>query len=62
MDQRIAKVSAGSTSSACVSEDGDLFMWGSGVFGRYDLPCKVLTITNQVVEVAIGDAISVAVD
>lgn len=62
MDNRIAKISAGSTSSAGVSEDGDLYLWGSGAFGLYELPSKVLTIMNQVVEVELGDSVNAALD
>ena len=35
--KRIVHVSAW-TNSACLSIEGELFMWGSGVFGDYDKP------------------------
>jgi len=57
----VSKVEAG-FQSACISKDGEFFLWGRGVFGDYPYPQKILTISNRVVDVSLGQTMSVAVD
>jgi X-linked retinitis pigmentosa GTPase regulator len=57
----VVKIEAG-FQSACINKEGELFLWGRGVFGEYPFPQKILTISNKVKEVSLGNTISVAVD
>ena len=38
--KRITKISAW-TNSACLSVEGDLYLWGSGIFGDFEEPKKI---------------------
>lgn len=58
---RIKQIAAG-YHSACISVDGELFLWGKGIFGEYPYPQKILTISNPVVDVSLGKSISTAID
>lgn len=35
-----------SSHSAAITNLGELFLWGTGVFGEYKIPSKILTISN----------------
>jgi len=37
LNYNVVKVEASHT-SACVTDQGDLFLWGSGIFGEYPFP------------------------
>lgn len=55
------RVAAGSF-SASISDSGDLYLWGSGIFGEFLTPHRVKTINGPVVEVSIGNHIGCAVN
>lgn len=48
--------------SAAISSSGELFLWGSGVFGTYKTPQKILTISNPVCDVSLGSSLGTALD
>ena len=48
--------------SASISNQGELFIWGTGVFGQYLLPHLVPSINVAVNEVNVGGAFGVALD
>lgn len=50
---RVVKVEAKS-SSAAVTANGELLLWGVGVFGSFKMPQKVISITNPVQQVCLG--------
>ena len=58
---RVIQVSAG-LNSACITECGELFLWGRGVWGESPFPTKILAISNRVVDVSLGADLGVAVD
>ena len=57
----ISKIEAGHQ-SACINSEGELFLWGRGVFGEYPYPQKILTISNRVCDVSLGNTIGIAID
>ena len=48
-------IAAGSFSAAISHDSGDLFIWGSGIFGEFLTPHRVKTIKGAVVMVGIGN-------
>lgn len=60
-DTRVVQVAAG-LNSACVTERGELFLWGRGIWGETPLPNKILAISNKVSSVSLGSDLGVAVD
>ena len=58
---KIAKVEA-SHSSACITAEGELYLWGRGIWGESPFPIKLLTISNRVVDVSLGRDMNFAVD
>jgi X-linked retinitis pigmentosa GTPase regulator len=48
--------------SACISDQGVLFLWGRGVFGEYPFPQKVISIQGKVVDLSLGKTVSTCVD
>ena len=57
----IKKVAAGHHTAA-LSIDGDLYFWGTGVFGEILLPRKMSRIEAKVKDVAIGGSFGVSLD
>lgn len=55
------KVAAGSF-SASISENGDLYLWGSGVFGEFLTPHRVKTIHGSTLDIAIGNHFGTAIN
>ena len=55
------KVAAGSF-SASLSESGDLYIWGSGIFGEFLTPHRVKTINGLTIDIDIGNHIGAAVN
>ena len=55
------KVAAGSF-SASISEIGDLYIWGSGVFGEFLTPHRVKTIHGATSDVSIGYHFGIALN
>jgi X-linked retinitis pigmentosa GTPase regulator len=55
------KVAAGSF-SASLSEVGDLYIWGSGVFGEFLTPHRVKTISGSTVDMCIGYHFGIALN
>ena len=51
-----------SNHSGAITNQGELFLWGTGVFGEYKIPQKILTISNQVKSLSLGGQLGVAVD
>lgn len=58
---RIKKVSCGEHTAA-ISYDGNLYLWGTSVFGEYLNPTKIENIEGKVVDVCIGLSFGVALD
>lgn len=57
----IAKVAAGHHSAA-VSDRGELFIWGTGVFGEFLAPTAFGKFATPVAEVSVGGSFGAAVD
>lgn len=55
-------IAAGSFSAAISHDSGDLYVWGSGVFGEFLTPHRVKTIQGITVDVSIGNHFGVAVN
>lgn len=53
-------IKAGSFSASISHDTGDLYLWGSGVFGEFLTPHRVKTINGSVVDVSIGNHFGVA--
>ena len=58
---KIKKVAAGCHTGA-LSVDGDLYFWGTGVFGEELFPRKVVVLSSKLCDLAIGGTIGVALD
>lgn len=56
------QVAAGSFSGAISMDSGDLYLWGSGVFGEFLTPHRVKTIYGLTVDVAIGNHFGAAIN
>lgn len=54
-------ISAGSF-SASISEAGDLYLWGTGVFGEFLTPHRVKTIQGTCIDVSVGNNFGAAVN
>ena len=52
-DISLRKIACGSHSAA-ISDQGDLYIWGTGTFGEYLQPQKVREIKAQIADVSIG--------
>lgn len=48
--------------SAALSDVGELFLWGTGVFGEFITPHRVKTISGICVDVSIGSNFGAAVN
>lgn len=57
---KVEKVACGSH-SACISNKGELFVWGTGAFGEYLLPEQVL-LKDSAVEVSVGGSFAAVLD
>ena len=57
----VVKVACGHHSAA-VSEYGELYLWGSGVFGEFLTPQLMTEITGRVTEVDVGGSFGAAID
>jgi X-linked retinitis pigmentosa GTPase regulator len=55
----VTKVAAGHHSAA-LTDKGDLFIWGTGVFGEYDIP--MLFGTFQAIDISVGSTFGVVLD
>lgn len=55
-------VAAGSFSASISQDAGDLYLWGSGVFGEFLTPHRVKTIHGIVAEVGIGNHFGIAIN
>lgn len=55
------EIAAGSFSSS-ISESGDLYLWGSGVFGEFLTPHRVKTIQGMCINSSIGNNFGAAVN
>lgn len=57
----IKKTSCGHNSS-CVDSDGNLFIWGSGVFGEFLTPYKITLINTKVIDISLGNSFGAFID
>jgi X-linked retinitis pigmentosa GTPase regulator len=55
-------IRAGSFSASISHDTGDLYVWGSGVFGEFLTPHRVKTINGITTDVAIGNHFGVAIN
>ena len=60
-DLKVVQIDA-NFNSACVTEQGELFLWGRGVWGDQPFPQKILTVSNPVIDLSLGRDVSVAID
>ncbi len=58
---KIAKVAAGHHTAA-LSDQGELFLWGTGVFGEVLVPQRVSNVDAKIKEVSVGGAFGAALD
>jgi X-linked retinitis pigmentosa GTPase regulator len=56
------KVAAGGFSGSISMDSGDLYLWGSGVFGEFLTPHRVKTIHGSTVDVSIGNHFGTAIN
>ena len=59
---KVVHISAGCDASACVSDKGELYLWGRGTGGDQSYPQKAHIIQNFVTDVSLGYDLGVAVD
>lgn len=57
----VKRVAAGHHTAA-LSSDGDLYFWGTGVFGEELIPRRVSAITSKVCDFAVGGTMGAALD
>jgi|APGre2960657423_1045063.scaffolds.fasta_scaffold452265_1 alpha-tubulin suppressor-like RCC1 family protein len=58
----VSKVAASHT-SACVTANGELYIWGKGAQGsEIILPQKVVTVPNAVIDISVGASSSLVLD
>ena len=57
----IKKISCGHHTAA-LSDRGELYIWGSGIFGEFIAPQKVISLKYPVKDVEIGGCFGAAVD
>lgn len=58
---KIKKVSCG-LHTAAITHTGDLYCWGTGVFGEVLIPQKVTAIKEKIVDISIGGSFGTAID
>lgn len=58
----VAKKVVAAQTSACISADNELYIWGKTSTGVFTKPEKVITISTDVDDVALGVTVSVAKD
>ena len=59
--QRISKIAAGSHSAA-ISDSGELYLWGTGVFGEFLTPQKMTSLSTPLAGVDVGGTFGSAID
>jgi X-linked retinitis pigmentosa GTPase regulator len=59
---KMKHIAAGSCSASISSDSGDLYLWGSGVFGEFLTPHRVKTISNRVVGISLGNQFGAAIN
>ena len=59
--ENIALIFAGDHSAA-LTEKGDIFLWGSGVFGEFSYPKKMTGAKEKFIDLSIGFGFGVGVD
>ena len=59
--EKIATIAAANISAA-VTENGEVFIWGTGVFGEYLIPTKLKGINKPIKKIKIGGNFGAAVD
>jgi len=59
--ERVIKICAG-TISGCISNTGNVYVWGTGVFGEYLLPTQIRGFGNPIIDFGIGGCFGVFVD
>jgi len=57
----IVKASCGHHSAAFDS-DGNLFVWGTGVFGEFLTPYKLTSINSKVIDISLGGCFGACID
>mgnify|MGYP001610281413 CR=1 FL=1 len=56
------QIAAGSFSASISLDSGDLYIWGSGVFGEFLSPHRVKTIKGPTIDIAIGNHFGAAIN
>ena len=59
-EKKVLKIAAGQH-SACVTQTGEVFVWGTCPFGEFLTPTR-LSIANKVVDIEIGIGFGIAID
>jgi alpha-tubulin suppressor-like RCC1 family protein len=57
----ITKIACGHHTAA-VSDTGELYIWGSGIFGEFLGPQRVVSLKTRVKEVSVGGCFGAAID
>lgn len=55
-------IAAGSFSASISHDSGDLYLWGSGVFGEFLTPHRVKTIHGVAIDASVGNHFGCAVN
>ena len=58
---RISKIALGNHTAA-VSETGDMYIWGSGIFGEFLSPQKVVSLKAPIKDITVGGSFGSALD
>lgn len=48
--------------SAALNNEGQLFIWGRGVWGETPFPQQIMTISSEVVDISLGRDLGIAID
>lgn len=60
-DQLIQKIASGSHSCA-ISENGQLYLWGTGAFGEFLFPQKITGFKAPLIDISVGSGFGLAID
>ena len=48
--------------SAAINNQGQLYIWGTGIYGEYLHPTKFLNIDSEIVQIDVGNQFGAALD
>jgi X-linked retinitis pigmentosa GTPase regulator len=56
------KIAAGSFSSCISLDHGDVYLWGSGIFGEFLTPHRIKKINGVAIDISIGNNYALALN